>query len=255
MTLPASFPISASQINVELGRAAGAAFDMQGATERALAAVPSGAISMSDFLGKSRVSITQTDSRTTAATSHASVSFGSVEAGAWVGVLAYHSDTGSNPGITPTATIGGVAATRIVADSTGDGTSTATGVVLFTAQPGVSSGTVNVSWNGLAVTIVVFKTIGYNLGAAYATNKNSGTLTLNIPATGFAVGGNQNDNGTGNITWTNLTERGDEAANNKVRGWAWDISMALQASRGITVAPFNVAIGKSAAIAASFSLT
>lgn len=53
MTLPASFPLSASQINVELGRAPTAPFDIQGAEERELAEVPSGAISFSDFLGKS----------------------------------------------------------------------------------------------------------------------------------------------------------------------------------------------------------
>lgn len=52
MTLQASFPLDASDINVELGRAGGAAFSMSGAEERALAGVPSGAISFSDFLGK-----------------------------------------------------------------------------------------------------------------------------------------------------------------------------------------------------------
>jgi len=57
MALPASFPISASQINVELGRAPTAAFDIQGTAERDLAEVPSGAISMSDFLGKEAFSV------------------------------------------------------------------------------------------------------------------------------------------------------------------------------------------------------
>jgi hypothetical protein len=57
MTLPSSFPISKSQINLELGRPADAAFDIQGTTERNLARVPSGAISFSDFLGKTRTSV------------------------------------------------------------------------------------------------------------------------------------------------------------------------------------------------------
>ena len=53
MTLPTSGFISASMINVELGRAAGAPFSINGAAERALAGVPSGPIMFSNFYGKS----------------------------------------------------------------------------------------------------------------------------------------------------------------------------------------------------------
>lgn len=53
MTLPSSFPLSASQINVELGRAPDAPFSITGEAERQLAGIPSGPISFSDFLGKS----------------------------------------------------------------------------------------------------------------------------------------------------------------------------------------------------------
>lgn len=53
MTLPVSGPLSASQINVELGRAVGAAFSMNDAAVRGLAGKPSGLISFSDLLGKS----------------------------------------------------------------------------------------------------------------------------------------------------------------------------------------------------------
>jgi len=53
VTLPLSGPMSASMINVELGRAGNAPFDINGAQERALAAVPAGKISFSDFYGKS----------------------------------------------------------------------------------------------------------------------------------------------------------------------------------------------------------
>jgi hypothetical protein len=53
MALPSSGSITAAQINTELGRAANAAFSMNGPAERALAAKASGAISFSDFLGKS----------------------------------------------------------------------------------------------------------------------------------------------------------------------------------------------------------
>lgn len=53
MTLPASGPISANNINVELQRSGTAPFSMNGSEERALAVVPSGTIKFSDFYNKS----------------------------------------------------------------------------------------------------------------------------------------------------------------------------------------------------------
>jgi len=53
MTLPSSGWIQVSDINVELGRAWNAPFDINEAAVRALAGKPSGAISFSDFFGKS----------------------------------------------------------------------------------------------------------------------------------------------------------------------------------------------------------
>lgn len=51
--MPISSTPTASEINVELGRAATDPFSIDGAEERALAQVPSGPITFADFIGKS----------------------------------------------------------------------------------------------------------------------------------------------------------------------------------------------------------
>ena len=51
---------TSQEINIELGRAANAPFDMGGALERQLAEIPSGAIEIADFIGKSWVDIDYT---------------------------------------------------------------------------------------------------------------------------------------------------------------------------------------------------
>lgn len=55
MTLPSTGVISASMVNVELRRAAGAAFSMNAGPERTLANKPSGVIRFSDFRGKTHI--------------------------------------------------------------------------------------------------------------------------------------------------------------------------------------------------------
>lgn len=47
--------MTAAMINAELGRAANAAFSLNGAAERSLAGKPSGAISFGDFYGKANL--------------------------------------------------------------------------------------------------------------------------------------------------------------------------------------------------------
>ena len=54
MTLPASGIMTAGMINVELGRASNAHFDINGAAERALAQKPSGQIAFSNFYSKTK---------------------------------------------------------------------------------------------------------------------------------------------------------------------------------------------------------
>jgi len=57
MTLQSSGPISMNDINIELGRSSGASINLNDAAVRALAGVPSGTISLSNFYGKSSFTI------------------------------------------------------------------------------------------------------------------------------------------------------------------------------------------------------
>lgn len=64
MTLPASFPLSMSQVNTELGRATNATTSLLESAVRGLAGVPSGPVSFSNLLGKASLIATgHNDSR------------------------------------------------------------------------------------------------------------------------------------------------------------------------------------------------
>jgi len=57
MALPSTGPLSMSQVNTELGRSSNATISLGEAAVRALAGVPSGAISFQDLRGKSAMSV------------------------------------------------------------------------------------------------------------------------------------------------------------------------------------------------------
>ena len=61
MALPTTGTITLAQVNAELGNSSTAAISLNDAAVRALAGVASGAISMSDFYGKSAIAIVNSD--------------------------------------------------------------------------------------------------------------------------------------------------------------------------------------------------
>lgn len=256
MTLPASGTITVADIRTELGMAAGTSITFPSAATRDLCGVASGSIVIpTDFHGKSV--ITQTDSKTSAATSHAGVSFGAAGTSRWVVVLAWHHSTSNDPGQTPTCTIGGGSATRIAAQSTGDGSGNAVGVAMFVAQPSGTSGTVAVSWGGLSTTIVALRVVNYNCASAHSSDGSgsaSGSASINIPNKGVLIGAvGREDEGTG-ITWTNLTEKADESAGGSRRSWGWDSLMSTQSGRSVSYSPHSGSQGANAFVVASFAL-
>lgn len=218
MTLPASFPLSASQINVELGRSAGAAFDIQGATERALAEIPAGAISMSDFLGKSNQEtsfIGTTLIGSGSASYSTAINYGAAHAQRRV-VVAVHWETVTNDVSLNSATIGGVGAT-IHVQRHHTGGATGLGVALISALvPTGTSGNLDVTFSTTTSRCYAgtYRLKNYNTLVNSGSDQTSGTtgpVSVNVATTspGVAIGAYTGSTGTvgGNITWTNVTEQ------------------------------------------------
>lgn len=259
MTLPSSGGLSFAQILAELGDSF--PVTIPNANWRALAGKPTGPLVIpTDFYGKSLVA--ETDNRTAAATSHAAVNFDVDVAGRWITVLATHGNTGSDPGRTPTATIGGVAATRIEATTTGTGSGTACGVAMFVAQPTGPNGTVAVSWAGLATSIIVLRTVTFALGSAFdksvggAADGGSMPMLVDIPTKGLLIGFAARG-AASELSWTNLTEQGADStdSNSKRRSRGWDYNMSLETNRSVNLSPWTATAnnGLNAAIVASFA--
>src|SRR5437870_4020013 len=258
MTLPSSFPLSASQINVELGRASNAVFNINGSEERTLAGVPSGPISFASFLGKTHRGIVQTDNRVDfSSQSGAVITFSSVALGTsgFMACLFEHGDQDNNPGLTPTCTIDGVNAVRYQPHSTGSGQAQgfASGTVIFIAAVTHTVGDVIITWNGNinVLSLVALNVIGYSstpsssFGGENGGFGQNGTVNANIPANGAAIAIRGDGSDNSNTNWTGLTERSDISWHGNRRTWAWDYNMAASGSYTIAVSGWFAGLGGS----------
>lgn len=263
MTLPASFPLSVSQINVELGRASNAAFDIQGTAERGLAQVPSGPIDFSDFLGKSLRGVVQTDSRlardsgSSSTHNYNAVDLGTATTNSHILIFAVHGDTGTNPGTNPTCTVAGSPINKRTADSTGDDTSgsDATGTAIFEMDASAVGGTQNITivWGATNVSIVVVRVTGYSFASpVFGSNAGTsfdGSATFNIPDKAVVLFIASSGQSSADIVWggDGIVERGQNtnygAGTNNVRSWAWQTEIPANASYDVTMSPHSNAQG------------
>lgn len=254
MTLPASGPLTIAQILAEIGDSF--PVTIPNANWRTLAGKPTGALVIpDDFWGKSWSGVTEVDNRTTFAASHSGVAFGATDAKRWIVVIAVHGDTASNPGTTPTCTIGGTSARRILAHTSGDGIAAAVGVAMFAAQPSGTSGVVDVDWGSLNTSIVVLRVIGYDLATDFDVGGNdsgSASESINIPANGLLIGAVARTPVTA-VIWTNLTARGTDSSG-KRRSWGWDTQLPVQTGRAVSYSPHSGSQGQNCFVVASYEL-
>jgi len=205
MTLPASPPIKASDINVELGRSGSAAFDINGSEERALAGIPSGAIKFSDFLGKSSFSVTYQGIFSTSMIGLTNITvsgatFGTASSSRRM-FAAIHAIGGAGAARTlSSASIGGVGATihANISDHFGAGTATWNLAIISALVPSGSSGNIVLnypaSWTSGTVYVAMTNAIGLVGNTANDTASNfppsggaSASTTISVPANGVLI--------------------------------------------------------------------
>ncbi|MER9776799.1 hypothetical protein [Mesorhizobium sp. M0220] len=192
-------------------------------------------------------SVEQTDIRSkqgggSSPNTFASVTFGAPGPRVWSVALLHQYDVTNEPSISG-VTIGGVSALRQV-DHTGNGAGSATGICIARAQPSVSSGSVVITWTGSprpAMSLVMLRVVGFDLTTPSDeaqlpdVEQNGAGKTLNIDtvADGLLIGGACKRN-TNNITWTNLTEQGEDTQGSHTRSWGWDHPTVLQSNRAVS---------------------
>lgn len=200
-------------------------------------------------------SVEQTDSRAaqgsgSSPNTFASVAFGAPGSQVWSVALLHQYDVTNEPYIAG-ITIGGVAA-LFQKDHTGNGAGIATGICIARAQPLVSSGSVAVSWSTSArpaMSLVMLRVVGFDLTTSHdeaqlpdvEQNGTGKTLGIDTVADGILFGGACKRN-TNNITWTNLTEQGEDAQGSHRRSWGWDHPTILQSNRSVSFTSSGTAL-------------
>jgi hypothetical protein len=192
-------------------------------------------------------------------TTYSTVPFGAPAATRYIAVLAWHADTTANPGLAPTCTIGGGAATRIEAASTGTGEGPAVGVALFTrALAAGESGDVSVTWGAAPLQgIVVLRVTGYDLAAAHQTRNSmlpaTGTTTIGVPSRGLLIAGSGRRNpDLSAIAFAGVTRRGSDIVQAR-RDWGWSHRVAVASAHEVTFTPWQAGEGRQRWILASFA--
>lgn len=270
MTLQSSPPISAGDINVELGRSRSAAFHINGTEERWLAGKPSGPISFSDFLGKSatRLVSSYSDDATKDPTyTFTGCDFGAAFTGRVIVVVAHIHSTVDAILNQTAVSIGGLSATG---DDTGESLSSLTGsagVGIWAAKPSGTNGTVSVTYsNGgfpthpaLGCSITILSLSGISSTTPTATVKASGngsglssySSSINIPSGGVLVLGVTRES-TSALTFTGASEVADATFDTSARrGVALTSGLSSQTGRSIGFSSSGMAA--SGFMAAAFS--
>lgn len=198
--------------------------------------------------GEEAAGVVQTDIRNSqgfgsSPNTFADVVFGSQGDQVWNVAILHHSNV-TNQAIISGITIGGEVA-LFQLDNTGDGAGGAAGICIARAQPAVSSGSVAVTWSTAArpsLSLVMLRVVGFDLTTRYdsaelpngSTQSGTGkTLNIDTIADGILFGGacKRNTNG---ITWTNLTEQGEDTQGVHRRSWGWDHPTVLQSNRAVS---------------------
>lgn len=204
---------------------------------------------MGTYAPSNVTSVEQTDIRNSKGSdsspnTFADVAFGAPGPQVWSVAMLHHYSATNGPSISG-ITIGGVAA-AFQLDNTWNGTGGAAGICIARAQPAVSSGSVAISWASAAsarpaLSLVMLRVVGFDLTTPSDTAElpdvlqtGAGkTLLIDTVAGGLVIGGACKRN-TNNITWTNLTEQGDDVQGNHRRSWGWDHPTALQSNRSVS---------------------
>ncbi|TJW49581.1 MAG: hypothetical protein E5X65_32840 [Mesorhizobium sp.] len=207
-----------------------------------------GAALLSSYSGATVESVEQTDIRNSQGSGSSPNTFASVTLGSpgprvWSVALLHHFNV-TNQATISGITIGGVAASFSL-DNTGDGSGGAAGFCIARAQPAVSSGSVAISWATSArpaLSLVMLRVVGFDLTTLSdsaelpngSTQSGAGkTLNIDTVADGLLLGGACKRN-TNDITWTNLTERGEDTQGSHRRSWGWDHPTVLQSNRAVS---------------------